>query len=601
MAQIEVILCPTTVASYAQAMAAGRDVTLRALVCTDPIPFDDASAQVERARSLADQNALAAALLRLAAAHLQRGDCTAGDDCAVEAQRRFEGQGHVLGAACALYYRGLSHEHVCNVQSATSFMNEAFSLFLDVAARPCAAVVLNQIGISQVSRGEYEAGIDTLDRAIDLLLDAPVAGLLPIVRSNWISAHLGVARQAAREDDIDAAAAHAAVALAYVSDVTRESADEVELAFFALRLHTAGEACLAAGRCGEAERLAVRAKKLAERAGWPVPIAHAHDLLGEIAFFERRFASARERWERAAKAFDEQGLHDSRCGVVAKIAATAEASGDAVEALAQYRLLAQLETELNRRRAALRTQLLARELERERHALGQRRQAADAGRLATLGRAAAGINHEFKNPLAALRLAIENSIEVVELGKTDMLADDIAHIERVARRLGQLTLQFDAFSQRVPPGLERVSLRLAVEEAVAMIAHRLVQGGHEVRYEALDMAAWGHSASLVAVLVNLLGNAIDATAACADRVIGVFAEPISKTHVELVVRDRGPGFTPEVERNLFEAFVTTKPAGVGLGLGLALSRDMVAQMNGHLSARNHPSGGAELRIGLRLA
>ena len=55
MAQIEVILCPTTVASYAQAMAAGRDVTLRALVCTDPIPFDDASAQVERARSLAER------------------------------------------------------------------------------------------------------------------------------------------------------------------------------------------------------------------------------------------------------------------------------------------------------------------------------------------------------------------------------------------------------------------------------------------------------------------------------------------------------------------------------------------------------------------
>jgi two-component system C4-dicarboxylate transport sensor histidine kinase DctB len=81
----------------------------------------------------------------------------------------------------------------------------------------------------------------------------------------------------------------------------------------------------------------------------------------------------------------------------------------------------------------------------------------------------------------------------------------------------------------------------------------------------------------------------------------VSAEALSKTHVELVVRDRGPGFTPDVQRNLFEAFVTTKPAGEGLGLGLALSRDMVAQMSGHLSARNHPSGGAELRIGLRLA
>ncbi len=68
--------------------------------------------------------------------------------------------------------------------------------------------------------------------------------------------------------------------------------------------------------------------------------------------------------------------------------------------------------------------------------------------------------------------------------------------------------------------------------------------------------------------------------------------------VVLLVEDNGPGFPPEVQARLFEAFFTTKGPEKGTGLGLALSRELVAQSGGSLVAENRPEGGARLRLEL---
>jgi len=100
------------------------------------------------------------------------------------------------------------------------------------------------------------------------------------------------------------------------------------------------------------------------------------------------------------------------------------------------------------------------------------------------------------------------------------------------------------------------------------------------------------------VLINLLSNALDAMAACADPVLTV-AVTLEDDAVSIRVRDNGPGLTPQARQHLFEPFFTTKDQGAGLGLGLTISFSIVGEFGGTLSALDVPGGGAEFVIRLK--
>ncbi|MEN2471769.1 ATP-binding protein [Burkholderia sp. GS2Y] len=577
----------------------GGRATLHTLLVHGAIALDRVQDALARARASGERAGLGHALLELAAAHLQRNAYDAGADCAALAQRWFDESEDVRGSACALYYRGLCCDRAGDSAGAIRAMHEALERFAAAGSTFGAAIVLDRLGIILVVRGAYDTGLDCLSRAIAMLLDAPVPGLLPILRNNWIWGHLHCGRHAMRNARADRHAAHVALALDHLREIERMAADEPSSTFAAARLDTAAQVYLAAGHDEPAERHAQRAAAIAEQFGSAAPLAHMRDRSGDIALARGQVADALQSWRIACDGFAECGLDDERCEVALKAAEAAEPV-DAAEAFAWYRRLAQFDTENDCKRAALRREIFACEREHERDAGESKRvdAAGGADRLASLGRVIAGINHEFKNPLAAVRLAIENCIELVQHGRLDEVTDDVARIGHVTERLAQLTNQFGMFAERRLPDLEPVSLYTALDEALAMVAHRLGSGGPDVRCEGGDMCVWAHLPSLCSVFVNLIGNAIDATVASANRKVMVAISTVSKTRVEVIVRDNGPGFSPEAADNLFEAFFTTKPAGVGLGLGLALARDWVAQMNGCLTARNHPDGGAELRVSL---
>ena len=87
------------------------------------------------------------------------------------------------------------------------------------------------------------------------------------------------------------------------------------------------------------------------------------------------------------------------------------------------------------------------------------------------------------------------------------------------------------------------------------------------------------------ILINLIGNALDAVAACdAPRIEIQLVR--HETTVDIVVRDNGPGIPPDVLPRLFEPFFTTKEMGHGLGLGLAISSAIARDYGGTLVARN---------------
>ena len=100
------------------------------------------------------------------------------------------------------------------------------------------------------------------------------------------------------------------------------------------------------------------------------------------------------------------------------------------------------------------------------------------------------------------------------------------------------------------------------------------------------------------VLVILLQNALDAVAGRPDpRVRLTVAEHADR--VELTVEDNGPGLDPAIASDIFTPFVTGKPDGLGLGLGIA--RDIMTEFGGMLETTASSLGGAGFRIGMRRA
>jgi len=228
-----------------------------------------------------------------------------------------------------------------------------------------------------------------------------------------------------------------------------------------------------------------------------------------------------------------------------------------------------------------------------------------ASKLAALGQMAAGITHELNQPLAALRTFSDNTRVLLERGKLDAATGNLAAIADLTERMGKITGQLKLFAGKARQRRNAVRVRAAIDHVLQLIAPRLGHVMLRVRGldgEAADLAVWADELKLEQVLLNLVGNALDAIAASGtqdgrvDITVGATEETVT-----LAVRDNGAGIAPEALPRLFEPFFTTKEIGQGLGLGLAISTSIVREFSGQLVAGNVEGGGAEFVVTLRRA
>ncbi|KVX15901.1 ATPase [Burkholderia ubonensis] len=245
-----------------------------------------------------------------------------------------------------------------------------------------------------------------------------------------------------------------------------------------------------------------------------------------------------------------------------------------------------------------------------------------ASKLAALGQMAAGITHELNQPLAALRSFSDNTRVLLDRGEQAAARENLEAIAALTERMGKITNQLKLFVGRARPRNEQALVVRALRSVLALLGERLrgVELVLTLRDDAvsplrdapLDLAndhpelvARCEDLRLEQVLINLLGNALDAVAAggaprtAAPR-IDVTIEASAAT-LAIQVRDNGPGIAPDLLPRLFEPFFTTKEMGRGLGLGLAISSSIASDAGGSLTARNAPGGGALFVLTLRRA
>ncbi len=228
----------------------------------------------------------------------------------------------------------------------------------------------------------------------------------------------------------------------------------------------------------------------------------------------------------------------------------------------------------------------------------QRRELSHLARVSVLGQLSGAFAHELNQPLTAILSNAEAArcllgrqppdVEELSLIMEDIIADD----QRAAAMIQRLRALLKRGDRRVVP----IDGRELVEEVLHLARTELITRGIEATVAvAPDVPRFrGDKVQLQQVLLNLILNAGEAMTATdiARRRLIVTASVESTGDVHLSVRDFGSGIGPNLIDRLFEPFVTTKADG--LGLGLSISRTIIAAHGGRLWAENNYDGGATL-------
>jgi two-component system C4-dicarboxylate transport sensor histidine kinase DctB len=212
-----------------------------------------------------------------------------------------------------------------------------------------------------------------------------------------------------------------------------------------------------------------------------------------------------------------------------------------------------------------------------------------ANRLAILGQVAAGVAHEINQPVATIRAYADNARVFLQRQEPNPAEENLSAIAQLTERIGMITEELKAFARKGRTAAEPVDLRGIVEGAIVLLRSRFAGklNALDIRLPPAGLFVLGNRIRFEQVLINLLQNALEALEDREDAKVEISIEETPE-HVAISVSDNGPGIPPAILKTLFAPFHTSKEKG--LGLGLVISKDIVADYGGRIDVTSNDKG-----------
>jgi two-component system sensor kinase FixL len=216
-------------------------------------------------------------------------------------------------------------------------------------------------------------------------------------------------------------------------------------------------------------------------------------------------------------------------------------------------------------------------------------------RLSTLGEMAAGIAHEINQPLTAIASYTQACQRRIEGGTSDRdkILSILSKVSAQALRAGDVIHRVRSLVKNQKSSQIRTDINKIVTDSVSMakIDTRLLDCRLRMQLDPLAPPVLADSVQIQQILLNLIGNALDAMESVSvdRREILISTSGAAFGEVKTTVADRGEGLLDEVAEQLFNPFFTTKERG--MGMGLSISRSIIAAHGGRLWFSDNPAGG----------
>jgi two-component system C4-dicarboxylate transport sensor histidine kinase DctB len=222
-----------------------------------------------------------------------------------------------------------------------------------------------------------------------------------------------------------------------------------------------------------------------------------------------------------------------------------------------------------------------------------------SSKLAAMGQISASIIHELGQPLAAMKTYIAGAIIYINKNGRDIQDKEVFDkLDSLVERMSRISEQLKFFSHSVEKDTSNIDVRKALDGALLVVGPTIEEHNIELIFDFEDKPYIINAGQIrmEQVFTNLISNAIAALEKSKNKRITVHMEIINNNQLVIKIEDTGKGISEEILHMLFDPFYTTKPSGVGLGLGLSISTNIIHEFHGSLTALNNTNEGASFII-----
>ena len=218
------------------------------------------------------------------------------------------------------------------------------------------------------------------------------------------------------------------------------------------------------------------------------------------------------------------------------------------------------------------------------------RQLANTEKLATIGKLTSKVAHELNNPMDGILRYINLALRVIEQKNLEKPREYLIQCRQGLMRMVQIVSELLEFSRSTYTPLEHTPLEQIIEDAIKTMDSKAEALNIRILRNYTAHMPKVRSGNLFQVFCNLTKNALDAMPDGGE--LRISTRPVADNTIMVEFHDTGTGLPLENAEDIFEPFFTTKDKGKGIGLGLAICRDIIEHYNGRITAKNAPDGGS---------